>query len=49
LVEVEIEELHVHSVSESILNLTINKICKGIKWIIRSDSEPSQPTDKGTL
>jgi hypothetical protein len=49
LVEVEIEELHVHSVNESMLNQIINKISKGVTWIIRSDSEASQPTERGIL
>jgi hypothetical protein len=49
LVEVEIEEVHFHSVNESILNQIINKISKGITWIIRSDSEASQPTERGIL
>ena len=31
------------------LNQIINKIFKGIKWIICSDSEASQPTERGIL
>ena len=49
MVEVEIEELHVHSVNESMLNQIINKISKGVTWIIRSDSEASQPAERGIL
>jgi hypothetical protein len=31
------------------LNQIINKIFKGIKWIICSDSEASQPTERAIL